>query len=129
MIQTCTYLYSSNWYYKGEGFESISKFLSRKSISRNATHLQSYGLIQVESIPILFCRYVVLREIDFLFKKFVDGFKTPTFVETRDKNKFTLIWRSYLFHGCKKFAIWAIRENRRITKIRFLYENKLIIPV
>jgi len=49
MIQTCAYLYSSNFTPQVKKARNQSQIFNRKSISRNTTHRQSYHLIQIES--------------------------------------------------------------------------------
>jgi len=49
MIQTCTYLCSSNFTPQVKEASNQSQIFNKKSISRNTTHCQSYGLIQIES--------------------------------------------------------------------------------
>jgi len=44
MIQTCVYLYSSNFTPQVKEARNQSQIFNRKSISRNTTHRQSYHL-------------------------------------------------------------------------------------
>ena len=60
---------------KGEGLVSISKFFYTISIYHNTTHLQSYSLIRLKMRCGMWNRYPI--------KKFADGCKPFTFVETR----------------------------------------------
>ena len=50
MIQTRTYLYSSNFIPQVKQARNQSKIFNRKSISRNTTHRQSLYLIKIESL-------------------------------------------------------------------------------
>jgi len=56
VIQTCRYLYSSNFTQQVKKARNQSQIFNKKSISRNTTHRQSYHVIQINYISILVVR-------------------------------------------------------------------------
>jgi len=57
MIQTGTYLYSSNFTPQGKEARNQSQIFNRKSISRNTTHRQSYHLQAMPTGEIVILNY------------------------------------------------------------------------